>query len=145
MVSKVLNVKGKVSVSVANKHIASLRCWSLSHRWLDQGKMESPCVLCVLCKHHSHCRVQGTELASTVHWTFHLAHSGTCHFHITVTKFNFGNSGLLTDLIKYYQDELEFPVGQTILILCNSYIWHESVYLAWMRGPDCVKKKSVLS
>lgn len=37
-------------------------------------------------------------------------------------SFHFGNSGLLTDLIKSDQDELEFPVGQTILILCNSYI-----------------------
>lgn len=37
-------------------------------------------------------------------------------------SFHFGNSGFPTDLIKSDQDELEFTVGQTILILCNSYI-----------------------
>lgn len=36
-------------------------------------------------------------------------------------NFHFGNSDLFTDLIKPDQDELEFPVGQTVLILCNSY------------------------
>lgn len=36
-------------------------------------------------------------------------------------NFHFGNSDLFTDLVKSDQDELEFPVEQTILILCNSY------------------------
>lgn len=60
-------------------------------------------------------------------------------------NFHFGNSDLLTDLIKSDQDELEFPVGQTILILCNSYSCDMNQSFLHWGGSQAGLKRNLIS
>lgn len=139
MVSKVLNEKGKVSLSVANKHIASLRCWSLSHRWLGRGRWRA--VVFPLQASAATTGDRSGPALCTVPSSLPILGAATSIF--LCLGFHFGNSGLLTDLIKSDQDELEFPVGQTILILCNSYVCDRNLSNLHWGGSQAVLERNL--
>lgn len=119
MVSKVLNGKGKLHLSVANKLCPSVRCASLT--WMEQGP---PCItpMRIDCSCHS----QGADWYSRA--CLPLWDLPVLYFYVQF--FSLELQILLNGLTKADGDELEFLVGLTILILCHSYNRHmNQIYL----------------